>query len=393
MCFNRLRRIPQNLPPSLRSLQLEGNLIANLNTTDFKNLRRLEELNLHSNRITSIPPSVFSELKSLKSLDLRSNLIDVIYRDSFANLSKLETLDISQNPIKVIVTGAFESLRKVALLHLSRLMEPIELDVSSFKPLQNLQILELDDSPHLALTLFQEGGFSYFPYLVELNLQRCGLDDPNLVSNALVELNLHTVKMNSNPWDCGDLHGSAVFELISRRVVVDGPTCSRPSQFRDTPLATLNFSTPRASLNVINSPAKNPNFTQPFVTPLTRSSDNKTENFTSSLSSASGRSMSGTREHDATPSSAFSLQNAQNTNFPEKVTHVSQERKTGQEITELLDTAPVSHHSVTNSSVLMTKPTFSSRTTYVADPLSSSHVNTTHNVSSPISPSVQGMLS
>lgn len=286
----------------------------------------------------------------MKSLDLRSNLIDVIYRDSFANLSKLETLDISQNPIKVIVTGAFGGLRKVTLLHLSRLMEPIELDVSTFQPLQNLQILELDNSPHLALKLFRDGGFSSFPYLSELNVQRCELDDVNLVGNVLVELSLHTIKMNTNPWDCEDLHGSSVYELISRRIVVDGPTCARPPTLKGQAIASLNFSTPKTSLNVINTDEKNAHFSQQSVTPLTWSSDSFSENFAGTLSAA-GHSLHGTREDDATPSSSH---NALNINSHEKVTHVSQEEgKTGQEITELLDTAPASHFS-TNSSTRST---------------------------------------
>lgn len=164
----------------------------------------------------------------------------MIYRDSFANLTKLETLDISQNPLKVIVTGAFSNVRRISLLHMSRLMEPIEFDVAAFRPLQSVQIFELDDSPHLSNKMFQDGAFSNFPYLLELNIQRCELEDVNIVSNALVELgDLATVKMAENNWDCQDLRGSAIHELISRRIIVDEPECLHPVSLKGKRLTSF----------------------------------------------------------------------------------------------------------------------------------------------------------
>lgn len=373
------------MPPSLDSLQLESNRIVNLTSTDFKNLRRLTELNLHGNRINSLPPSVFAELTSLKTLDLRSNLIDVIYRDSFAKLSKLQTLDISQNPIKVIVTGAFEALRKVHSLYLSRLMEPMEFDVATFQPLQNVQTLELDHSSHLTQKLFQDGGFSHMPNLYELNIQNCELEDPNLVCNALIELNLQSVKMNSNPWDCEYLHGSSIHELISRRVIVDSPTCAHPPSVKNMAIASVDLSTTRAPPSVYNS-EENISGSHSFLIPLTSSNASR-DNLSVTLFSPGGVHPD---THNQDSSSLFTFpdttheQPATNTNSYERLANVSQDRRTGQEITKLQDiTAGPESLPTSGSGNRMTKSQVSlmAGAASVSDPTLSS-TNTTLNNSS-----------
>lgn len=192
-----------------------------------------------------MPSYVFSELVGLKNLDLRSNDIDVIYRHAFSNLSKLQSLDVSQNPIKVIVTGAFDNLGKLSLLHLSRLMEPIEFDSTLFSPLEKLQILEVEDSPHFAQKLIQDSSLSHFSSnLRELNLQRCELQDLNQVSNALVQLNLQVLKLSGNPWSCHDLYGSAIQEvfLMNSHSLVDEPVCEQPPNLKGFLVSSLNFS-------------------------------------------------------------------------------------------------------------------------------------------------------
>lgn len=147
---------------------------------------------------------------------------------------------MSQNPIKVIVTGAFSNLVKLSLLHLSRLEFPIEFDPSSLMtPLQSLQILLLDDSPHFAQKLVHQNPVSLPQNLHELNLERCSLTDFNAVSTALAELNLRIIKLAGNPWDCRNLFGWSSSSLMR---VVDGPECDQPPNLRGVLLSSLNFS-------------------------------------------------------------------------------------------------------------------------------------------------------
>lgn len=235
----RLSRVPQSLPPSLQSLHLEDNRIPTLSSSDFNHLKNLQELNLHGNRITSLSPFVFGELPNLRNLDLRSNLIDAVYRDSFASLDKLETLDLSQNPIKVIVTGGFNSLGRLSLLHLSRLMEPVECDPSSlFPPLGKLQVLELQDSPHLAQKVIETQALVRLPSLVELNLQRCELKNLGEVMRGVGETGLRALKLEGNPWDCRDLTG----DLTNRTIIVDEAECEVPSNVKGARISSLNLS-------------------------------------------------------------------------------------------------------------------------------------------------------
>jgi hypothetical protein len=312
----RLSRIPQNLPPSLQSLHLEDNRLCNLSSGDFKNLRNLGELNLHGNRITSLPPSVFADLISLRSLDLRSNAIDVIYRESFANLSKLQTLDMSQNPIKVIVTGAFIPVAKLSLLHLSRLLEPVEFDSTSLlNPLTKLQILELDDSPHFALKIIQDSALTHVPNLVELNLQRCELEDVNLVCNSLAELNLQVVKLSGNPWDCHDLQDSALHELTKRRTIADDPVCDQPSIFKGVQLDSLNTS-------LLQFSSASP--TQSILVDLQGNSEEETSlvDFTEMTRGVEEEESGGEEEVELNYTTTDSKgTNTPNTNSPENVPH------------------------------------------------------------------------
>jgi len=269
-------QIPQNLPPSLHSLHLEENKINNLTTSDFKNLGHLLELNLHGNEIPSLPPFVFNELGELKSLDLRSNNIDEIYHDSFTGLTNLVSLDLSQNPIKVIVTGAFTPFGKLSLFHASRWEElSIEMDPSSFAPMESLQILTVEDSPslaHILVTKKEDETFplSTLPSLMELNLQRCDLHDINLVTLSLLTLNLQVVKLSGNPWDCQQLLGnesSHLFQFSASRKLVDEPECQTPSQVQGVKLTAFAHHNSNASansddsLNRTSSGLKNANFT------------------------------------------------------------------------------------------------------------------------------------
>ena len=207
----RLTRIPQNLPASLKSIQLEENLITSLNQSDFTSLRNLETLNLHGNLLSSLEPLALAPLIRLRTLVLRSNALEVLYKDSFYNLSALEILDLSQNPLKVIVNGAFSPLTHLNVLHLARLSEKeISLNVGVFADLSRVQILDLCDSKYLTQKLVSEGGLGGFKALRELNLERCELPDSKVLCDQLSELSqLRVVKGAGNGFSNGSRSSSS----------------------------------------------------------------------------------------------------------------------------------------------------------------------------------------
>ncbi|CAG7818751.1 unnamed protein product [Allacma fusca] len=206
-----------------------------------------------------------SQLVSLRLLDLRSNQLDTLEEKVFENLTGLESLDISQNPLKVIVNGVFQHLTKLSRLHLSRLMDKnLEFDSSSsFHPLINLDILELDDSPSLALSIFRDGALSYFLSLVQLNLQRCQLQDLQLVSTSIHESaifdSLRELRLSGNPWDCSNFSPDSVRDFLhlhSKGIVVDVDQmlCSEPRGIKVISVA-LNHSSSNESESSTPRPA------------------------------------------------------------------------------------------------------------------------------------------
>jgi len=216
VCFSscRLSRIPQNLPSSLKSLQLEDNRISILNQSDFLTLRNLETLNLHGNQLSSLDPDVFAPLTRLRTLMLRANSLDSILPSIFSNLSSLQILDLSQNPLKVIVNGAFSPLTHLNVLHFSRLGDgEVEFDPTQiFTPFRSLQILDLSYSSSFCKKALP--GLSWFKSLRELNVDACDLDSGHLkvICEQVAEVeSLRIVKGAGNPFGGGGLKGLSVY--------------------------------------------------------------------------------------------------------------------------------------------------------------------------------------
>jgi len=144
---NKLKSIPEGLPPSLKLLKLSKNLINTISITSLEKLSNLERLFLDDNRIVSlgIEYGAFGHLSALNTLELRSNQlteippkvpsnlqnlhlsfnnISYIYKtDSFshgglASLPNLQTLDISYNQLQSVAPDSFIQLREAIALQL-----------------------------------------------------------------------------------------------------------------------------------------------------------------------------------------------------------------------------------------------------------------------------------
>jgi len=70
---NRLKKIPQELPASLKELYIEENQIESIDGESLKGLTNLERLFLQRNRIYQFGRSAFGDLTQLRSLDLHAN--------------------------------------------------------------------------------------------------------------------------------------------------------------------------------------------------------------------------------------------------------------------------------------------------------------------------------
>ena len=201
---NKLKTIPQSLPPSLKALYLERNLIDHLNCSDFSGLTRLEKISLKSNRLNYICTNAFRDSVALKTVDLRSNNLSSISQSTFKQLVKLETLDLSGNPITVLNALAFDGLSRLNVLRLSRIHTQIRISDRIFEPLNSLRILEIFESPHLAQIVTNSSRLLYsLRELRDLNLMHNRLKF--LKNNFFAFLpQLETIKLGGNLWNCTD---------------------------------------------------------------------------------------------------------------------------------------------------------------------------------------------
>lgn len=151
---NKLTSLPLSLPPALRALYVEENLITGLNEGDFRVQSNLEQLFLQRNRIATIAPCALCELTSLKTLDLQANQLSNLTGRIFSRLISLETLDLSQNPILTLDADVMTGLTSVRVLQMSRIHSTtVDIPDTLFDPLKGLQILEMYGSPQLVARL------------------------------------------------------------------------------------------------------------------------------------------------------------------------------------------------------------------------------------------------
>lgn len=199
---NQLRRVPANLPPTLRTLYIEENQLEVLPAYSFQGLTNVEQLFLQRNRLHTLAPCAFCDLTSLHSLDLQANQIENLTEGVFQNLSKLHLLDLSQNRLKNIYSGCFGGLDSLHTLKLSRLKTVTFFDESIFDPLKKLEVLEAYDS------------YGFTQQVVNSVRSLHGLRnlrELNIMHNNLVNLRsdfasffpqLKIIKMSGNNWHC-----------------------------------------------------------------------------------------------------------------------------------------------------------------------------------------------
>uniref|UniRef100_A0A3B4B194 TIR domain-containing protein n=1 Tax=Periophthalmus magnuspinnatus TaxID=409849 RepID=A0A3B4B194_9GOBI len=120
ICSNhKLSQIPTDLPLSVRSIDLRGNNISNIQLSDFSDFPNVTSLNLKHNGISHIGKLTFSKLTSLRQLILSDNRIEILIEEVFHGLSKLKELLIDSNHIQSVEPNAFRLLSSLTFLNLS----------------------------------------------------------------------------------------------------------------------------------------------------------------------------------------------------------------------------------------------------------------------------------
>ena len=194
-CSNRqLTKIPENLPNSVRYLDLSFNKLSELHASDFISNRDLRQVNFDHNQIVIIGPSTFALQKNLellsiahnelqtldnsifpdgyllKKLDLSNNLLTHIERDFFSGLRSLEELNLANNSISCIEDKAFGTLYSLKKLYL-RGNKLVNFYESNLKSLNDLTEISLAGNSFLC-----ECNLNWFPIWKESH-PRVSFDD------------------------------------------------------------------------------------------------------------------------------------------------------------------------------------------------------------------------
>jgi len=215
LSFNpKLRVVPPGLPSGLTNLELVGNSIESVGSTDFQGLRHLRTLNLSGNALRELSAGAFRPLEALESLDLSSNDLEALHADALEGLSRLQVLRLN------------------GLRHLVRPASWLPFPVAP----ERLTVLDVSNSPVLAAQLLADtAALTAMRQLSELRMENDGLvtlrpDLPSLVGR------LRKFRLRDNLLNCSD---SALSWFFSSALDVDDARCASPDSLRGQALSSL----------------------------------------------------------------------------------------------------------------------------------------------------------
>ncbi|XP_045606959.2 leucine-rich repeats and immunoglobulin-like domains protein 3 [Procambarus clarkii] len=145
--FNRSASIFTNLT-NLRSLDLNGNQLHQLEGLMFKDLKKLKILKLRRNEITTFSDGVFYGLESIEKLFLDYNNITTVYAGWLFGLKSLGHLSLDYNQIDSVRPNAWQSTEGLISLDLSH-NRLVSLREGTFRGLGLLTKLKISHN-HLA---------------------------------------------------------------------------------------------------------------------------------------------------------------------------------------------------------------------------------------------------
>lgn len=183
--------IIQHLMPSMKYLDLSGNLVGKVNASTFEKLGSLETLKLNNTNLVIADVNPFEQLKSLNTLDLSKNHLNNV---NFSMLSTTLNGLIEFNAANCRIEDILDVVRHLgvalSMLDLSgNHLASARLNTDSFKALINLNYLDL------SCTNIEHFNFSAFKYQMQLrflNISYNRLRNADLAefTGALVKLDL-----------------------------------------------------------------------------------------------------------------------------------------------------------------------------------------------------------
>ncbi|CAL9682910.1 unnamed protein product [Knipowitschia caucasica] len=143
---NRLKQIPQHLPLSLKTLNLEDNLITTIRKMSFGILKNLEHLSLARNNIFKVAVGAFRKLPLLHMLDLGHNALRQVPRQLPPSL---HSVGLTHNRIGAVPRDAFCWGNNTGLSGLVRVqlqnnvIDMSKIDTHAFRCLRGFQVVHL----------------------------------------------------------------------------------------------------------------------------------------------------------------------------------------------------------------------------------------------------------
>ncbi|XP_078574948.1 uncharacterized protein LOC144861103 [Branchiostoma floridae x Branchiostoma japonicum] len=166
-CSSRgLTSVPQDLPTSITTLELQGNAITHLNQSDFLRYKSLRILRLYSNQISMIQNKTFHNLTSLTELSLWDNQLTGLPADIFVGLGNLQYLYLFRNHLTSLPADSDVFMGLGNLQELNFYMNQLTtLPAGIFAGLGNLQNLLLHNNQLTNLTADIFAGLDNLQYL------------------------------------------------------------------------------------------------------------------------------------------------------------------------------------------------------------------------------------
>ncbi|EFO98178.1 hypothetical protein CRE_15414 [Caenorhabditis remanei] len=158
----------------IRSIQrviIRNNKIKSIGVHVFRYMPTLKLLDLSGNQMTRLVTSDFTSAVSLRELILRGNKIELIETDTTDPLQQLETMDLSQNLLREVRLEAQQNFRHLFSLNLSS--NPLHVIREGFLQLPDLQILQLHNCD---VVVVEAGAFVSLPRLHSMDIK----NNPNL---------------------------------------------------------------------------------------------------------------------------------------------------------------------------------------------------------------------
>lgn len=138
---------------SVVKINLKSNLIADLDSDVFANLKFINEIDLDSNHLAILKANSFTNLSKLVTLTVRSNHLESVDKDAFNGLSELQNLNLYNNRLTEIPFESINGLKTLVQLNLSfNKIKSIPEETITFIP--TLEDIYLDSNPIQRIKMF-----------------------------------------------------------------------------------------------------------------------------------------------------------------------------------------------------------------------------------------------